>query len=115
MAHKGRHVVADTSHSDNASQESVWSQIIGKTAINLVGHNHIYGRLAALDGVNVFVSGAGGHGLRSLGTQHHTVARSKTGVATATRFVLRPGSADFRQVDKQGKVCDSGTIPCTPA
>ena len=115
MAHKGRHVVADTSHSDNSSQESVWTQIVGKTAINLVGHNHIYGRLAALDGVNVFVSGAGGHGLRSLGTQHHTVAKSKTGVATATRLVLRPGSADFRQVDRRGKVHDSGTIACTPA
>jgi hypothetical protein len=115
MAHKGRHVVADTSHSDNASQEPVWSQIIGRTAINLVGHNHIYGRLAALDGVNVLVSGAGGHGLRSLGTQHHTVAKSKPGVATATRLVLRRGSADFRQVDRKGKVFDSGTIACTPA
>ena len=46
IAHKGRHVVADTAHGDNTSQESVWSAITGKTAINLVGHNHIYGRLA---------------------------------------------------------------------
>ena len=115
MAHKGRHVVADTSHSDNPEQESVWSQIIGKTAINLVGHNHIYGRLAPLSGVNVFVSGAGGHGLRSLGSQHHTVAASKTGVATATRLVLRPGAADFVQVDSRGRMWDSGTITCTPA
>ena len=90
MAHKGRHVVADTAHSDNSGQEPVWSKIIAKTAINLVGHNHIYGRLAPISGVHVFVSGAGGHGLRSLGVQHHTVANSKTGVATATRFVLRP-------------------------
>ena len=115
IAHKGRHVVADTSHSDNTNQESVWSAIKGKTAINLVGHNHIYGRLAPVDGVTVFVSGAGGHGLRSLGSQHHTVAASKTGVATATRLVLRQGAADFAQVDKNGTVWDSGTVTCTPA
>ena len=115
MAHRGRHVVADTGHDDNSDQESVWSQIVGKTAINLVGHNHIYGRLAPISGVTVFVSGAGGHGLRALGPQHHTVAASTTGVATATRFVLRRGSADFTQVDKDGKVYDSGTISCTPA
>ena len=115
IAHKGRHVVADTSHGDNTSQESVWSAIVDKTAINLVGHNHIYGRLAPIGGVHVFVSGAGGHDLRSLGSQHHTVAASKTGVDTVTRLVLRRGAADFSQVDKYGTVHDSGTITCTPA
>jgi len=115
MAHKGRHVVPDSSHNDNTGQEVVWAKIVNKTAINLVGHNHIYGRLAPISGVNVFVSGAGGHGLRSLGSQHHTVAKTKTGVATATRLVLRRGAADFSQVDKNGTVYDSGTIACTPA
>lgn len=115
MAHKGRHVVVDTSHNDNSNQEPVWSRIVNKTAINLVGHNHIYGRLAPVSGVHVFTSGAGGHGLRSLGGQHHTVAKSKTLVATATRLVLRPGAADFRQVDKNGTIHDSGTISCQPA
>jgi hypothetical protein len=115
MAHKGRHMVVDTAHNDNTNQESVWSRIINKTAINLVAHNHIYSRLAPVSSVHVIVSGAGGHGLRSLGTQHHAVTKSKTGVATDTRLVLRPGAADFQQVDKNGAVYDSGTIGCTPA
>jgi hypothetical protein len=115
LAHKGRHVVVDTAHGDNVEQEPVWAAIKGKTALNLVGHNHIYGRLAPIDGVTVIVSGAGGHGLRSLGTQHHTVTASKTLVATATRLVLRPGEAEFRQVDANGTVYDSGTVTCAPS
>ena len=115
MAHKGRHVVTDAAHGDNTGQESIWSRIRYKTAINLVGHSHIYGRLAPLEGVTVIVSGGAGHDLHSLGTQHHTVAASKTGVATATRLILRRGAADFSQVDKNGAVYDSGTITCTPA
>jgi Calcineurin-like phosphoesterase len=115
MAHKGRHVVTDAAHDDNTGQEPVWLRILGKTAINLVAHNHIYGRPSPIDGVNVLVSGAGGHNLRSLGTQHHPVDASKTGVPTATKLVLRPGAADFEQVDKDGNVYDSGTIGCTPA
>ena len=115
MAHRGRYAVADTSHGDNSDQQGVWSAIEGRTAINLVGHNHVYGRLATIDGVKVIVSGAGGHDLRRLGSQHHTIARSKTKVATATRLVLRRGSATFRQVDKDGRVYDSGTITCRPA
>jgi hypothetical protein len=114
MAHKGRHVVVDTAHDDNTEQEPVWAQIVNKTALNLVGHNHIYGRLAPVSGVTVIVSGAGGHGLRSLGSQHHTVVASRTGVATATRLTLRAGAADFIQIDANGTVHDSGTIACTP-
>ena len=117
MAHKGRHVVVDTGHGDNSNQESVWSEIINRTAINLAGHNHIYGRLDPIDGVTVLISGAGGRGIGvdSLGSQHHAVAASTTSVATVTRLVLRSGAADFRQVDKNGTVYDAGTITCTPA
>lgn len=97
------------------SQEPVWTKIVNTTAINLVGHNHICGRLAPISAVNVFVSGAGGHRLSSPGTQHHAIAKSKTFVATATRLVLRPGAADYQQVDKNGTVYDSGTIGCVPA
>jgi hypothetical protein len=114
LAHKGRHVVADTEHGDILEQEPVWAVIKGKTALNIVGHNHIYGRLAPEEGVTVMVSGAGGHALRPLGSQHHTVVASKTGVATATRLVLRPGEAVFSQVDASGTVHDSGVLTCTP-
>jgi hypothetical protein len=115
MAHKGRHVVTDSEHGDNPGQEPIWSLIANKTAINLVGHNHIYGRLAPIDGVNVIVSGAGKAGLRPLGSQHHTVVASQNRVPTATKLVLRPGAADFQQVDKNGTVYDSGRITCVTA
>lgn len=114
-AHRGRYVVADDEHADNADQAPVWSVLAGRTALNLVGHNHLYGRLAPIDGVHVLLSGAGGHGLRALGEQQHPVAATEIGVPTATRLVLRRGALDFSQVDAQGRVYDSGTIPCAPA
>lgn len=115
MSHRGRHVFADTSQDDQTDQEPIWSVITGKTAINVVGHSHVYGRLEPLEGVNVIVSGAGGHGLRPPAVQHHPVAAFKDGVATATRLVLRPGAADLQQVDSTGTIHDSATISCTPA
>lgn len=115
MAHKGRHVVADGLHSDIRAQEPVWQRIAGRTAINLVAHNHLYGRLAPLRGTHVIVSGAGGHDLRPLGRQHHRVAASRTGVPTATRLRLRRGAADVRQVTADGDVVDTRTIRCDPA
>ena len=87
MAHKGRHVVADSHHSDNREQEPIWQALKGTAAINLIGHEHIYGRLEPIDGVHVIVSGAGGHDLR----------------------------AELTRVDADGGVHDSTTISCTPA
>ena len=115
MGHKGRHIVVGTVIGDTVSQEPVWARILGNTAINLVAHSHLYGRLEPIDGVNVLVSGAGGHELHGIAAQHHAVADYQTGVPTVTRLVLRPGAADFQQVDKDGTVYDSGTIACTPA
>ena len=115
MAHKARHVVADSEHTDNPEQEPVWRVLVGKTAINLVGHNHVYGRLEPIRGVHVIVSGAGGHDLRDLGEQHHRVAASSTHVASATRLVLRRGEAALTQIDATGAVHDRTTIACVPA
>jgi acid phosphatase type 7 len=113
--HRGRYVAADTAHGDNRDQAPIWRALAGRTAVNLVGHNHLYARLAPIDGVHVLVSGAGGHELRALGPQRHAVAAIRTGVPTATRLTLRRGALDFRQVDARGRVYDAGTITCTPA
>jgi hypothetical protein len=115
FGHRGRYVVADELHTDNVDQSPIWSQLAGRTAINLIAHDHLYGRLAPIDGVTVLLSGAGGHDLRGLGEQLHPVAATHAGVPTATRLVLRRGAADFRQVDADGNVYDSGTIRCKPA
>jgi hypothetical protein len=71
-------VVADAMHDDNPDQRPIWSALAGRTAVNLVAHNHLYGRLAPIDGVRVLVSGAGGHELRELGEQRHAVASAET-------------------------------------
>jgi hypothetical protein len=109
------YTVADDEHGDNLDQEPIWTALAGRTAVNLVGHNHLYRRLAPIDGVHVLVSGAGGHELRGQGEQRHYVQAVQTGVATATRLVLRAGALDFSQVDARGRVHDAGTISCAPA
>lgn len=114
LAHKGRYAVADEKHTGNDDQTAIWDVMAGKVAINLVAHNHLYGRLAPIDGVRVIVSGAGGHGLRQPGRQEQPVHATVVGVATATELVLRRGAADIRQVDATGKVYDRASIPCTP-
>jgi hypothetical protein len=108
-------VVADTSHSDNPEQEPVWRALQGRAVINLIGHEHLYGRLEPMGGVHVIVSGAGGHDLRDLGEQHHQVAASSTHVPTASRLVLRRGEAELTQMDATGNVHDRTTIACVPA
>jgi hypothetical protein len=65
--------------------------------------------------VNIIVVGTGGHGLRGLGKQHHTVVKSKTGTVGGLFLTLERGKATFRFVDRSGTVHDSGTIGCTPA
>jgi hypothetical protein len=112
FAHRGRYVVADDAHSDNVDQQPVWAQLAGNVAINLVAHNHIYGRLGPRKGVHVVVSGAGGNELRGLGAQHHAVRAAESGMPMVTELTLRRGAADIRQLDVAGKVHDEKTIPC---
>jgi hypothetical protein len=114
----GWQVIAYSSESDPA-REAAWvrrqvARHAGTCRIAF-GHRGRYARLKPIDGVTVLLSGAGGHDLREPGTQRHAVASVEAGVPTATRLVLRKGAADFRQVDAEGRVYDSGTIRCTPA
>jgi len=115
IAHRARHSIADDEHADNKDQQPVWRLLAGRAAINLAAHSHVYGRLEPIDGTHVIISGQGGHDLRGLGTQHHPVEATASGVPTATRLELREGEAELTQVDADGKVYDSGTITCTRA
>ena len=112
LAHRARYSIADSQHTDNVDQEPVWKALAGKTAINLAAHSHVYGRLAPIDGVNVIVSGQGGHDIRELGPQQHVVEASAEGKPTVTRFMLRPGEAEMTQIGTDGKTYDSDTIGC---
>ena len=113
IAHRGRYTVADSlTPASEARQEPVWDVLAGRTAINLVAHSHLYGRLSPINGVRVIVAGAGGHELRGLGEQDRKVAASVTGRPLAVRLVLRPGVARIAAVDARGRVHDRGTIRC---
>jgi Calcineurin-like phosphoesterase len=114
IAHKGRYTVADASHDDNPAQEPIWRLMRGRAALNVVAHNHIYGRLAPIDGVTVIVSGAGGHDMRPLGSQSHPVAAALADVPAALRLTLRVGEADFQAIGADGTVHDAGRVTCTP-
>lgn len=113
IAHRARHMVPDTlSPASQARQEPVWDVLEDRTAINLVAHSHLYGRLKPIDGVNVIVSGAGGHQLRALGQPEREVAASVSGRPIALRLVLRRGVARFAAFDARGRVHDRGRIRC---
>ena len=115
IAHRARYSIADSQHTDNVDQEPVWKALAGRTAINLAAHSHVYGRLAPIDGVNVIVSGQGGHDIRELGPQQHRVEEAAAGETTVTRFMLQPGEAELTQVGTDGKTYDSETITCERA
>ena len=115
LGHRARYSIADSEHTDNPDQEPIWRALAGRTAINLAAHAHVYGRLAPIEGMHVVVSGQGGHHIRELGPQRHPVAAASSGVTTVTRLVLRPGEAELTQIDPDGTMYDSETIPCTRA
>ncbi len=115
LAHRARYSIADSQHTDNVDQEPIWNVLAGTTAINLAAHSHVYGRLEPIDGVNVIVSGQGGHDIRELGPQQHEVAASTAGATSVTRLVLRPGEAELTQVGPDGTNYDSDTIACERA
>ncbi len=112
FAHRGRYAVADDSHTDNPDQQPIWAQLARNVAINLVGHNHVYGRLAPRQGVHVIVSGLGGHDIGTLGTQRHTLRAAESGTPMVAELTLRPGAADVRALDRNGKVYDQASIGC---
>jgi hypothetical protein len=115
LAHRARYSIADSQHTDNVDQAPIWNVLAGTTAINLAAHSHVYGRLEPIDGVNVIVSGQGGHDIRELGRQQHPVAASTAGATSVTRLVLRPGEAELTQVGPDGTNYDSDTIACERA
>lgn len=115
IAHRARYSIADSQHTDNVDQEPVWKALAGRTAINLAAHSHVYGRLAPIDGINVIISGQGGHDIRELGPQQHRVEEATAGETTVTRFMLQPGEAELTQVGTDGKIYDSETITCERA
>lgn len=116
LAHRARYSLADGEHSDNPEQEPIWRELADRTAINLAGNAHVYGRMRPISGVHVIVSGAGGHNLRELAEQQqHPVAAAADEIPMATRLELLRGEAKITQVDAQGGVHDSASIGCAPA
>jgi len=102
---------AGTSHGDNADVEPFWRALQGRASIVLNGHEHNLQRFRERRGIQEFVSGAGGHKPHGLRPDAR-VAFGNDDDRGALRLRLRPGVAEFAFVADDGRVLDSGRVPC---
>lgn len=109
--HRPRYT-AGTGHGDQADVAPLWELIAGRARIALAGHEHSLQRLAPIDGVVSFVSGAGGRHRYGIDQADPRLAFGDADVFGALRLELQPGRADHQFVALDGRVLDSGRVDC---
>lgn len=103
---------AGTRHGDQADVAPLWDALIGHASIVLNGHEHNSQRFKPSGGLTELVAGAGGHGLYGLDARDGRVAFADARHYAALRLRLRPRSARFAFVSKDGRELDSGVVRC---
>lgn len=103
---------AGENHGDEDEVDPLWDSLAGHASLVVTAHDHGMQRLRPRDGITAFVSGAGGHSQYEIDRDYPGLAFANDTDYGALRLGLRPGRADFAFVDTDGRVLDSGTVPC---
>jgi hypothetical protein len=99
-------------HGDARDLEPLWELLQGKAVAVLSGHDHTMQRLAPVDGITQFVSGAGGRSHYPLDTSDPRLEFGDNTHDGALELQLSPGRLDYRFVDAAGDTLDSGRLSC---
>jgi hypothetical protein len=101
-------------HGDEADIAPLWDDLRGSAAIVVNGHDHDMQRMAPIDGITQFVSGAGGRDRYAVDTGDQRLAFSDDREFGALRLRLRSGLASYAFVAADGRVLDAGRVRCRP-
>ena len=99
-------------HGDQPDVAPLWAALRGRAVAVLSGHDHDLQRLAPVDGIVQFVSGAGGRALYSVDEGDRRLRFADDEHFGALRLELRPESAAYAFVADSGRVLDRGVLRC---
>lgn len=102
-------------HGDEQDMEHIWDALAGKATAVLSGHDHTMQRLAPVDGITQYVSGAGGRNHYELDSSDDRLRFGDSTRDGAPALELSPGLLHFRFVAVDGTVLDSGRQTCDPS
>ena len=92
----------------------LWSALVGKADVVLNGHDHSYQRFKPVSGTTEIVDGTLGHSGQAPGPDPRLVTFFGD-IFGALRAELNPHGFGFRFIAADGRVLDSGAIPCAGA
>ena len=92
----------------------LWSALIGKADVVLNGHDHSYQRFKPVSGTTEIVDGTLGRSGQAPGPDPRLVTFFGD-IFGALRAELNPHGFGFRFIAEDGRVLDSGAIPCAGA
>lgn len=101
-------------HGDTRSLGSLWRTLRGHARLVLAGHDHDMQRLRRRDGLNQYVSGAGGRGRYPLDFRDPRVAFGRDDRFGALRIELRAKGAKLEFRSATGAVLDRSEVRCRP-
>jgi 3',5'-cyclic AMP phosphodiesterase CpdA len=97
-----------------SSLGSVWRTLRGHARLVLSGHDHNMQRFKRRDGMNQYVSGAGGRERYGVNTRDRRLAFGRADRFGALRIVLGEGSAKLEFRSATGRVLDRSQVRCRP-
>jgi len=101
-------------HGDTRSLGSVWRTLRGHARLVLAGHDHNMQRFKRRDGMNQYVSGAGGRERYAVAKSDRRLAFGRADRFGALRIELRPEGAKLEFRSATGAVLDKSEVRCRP-